>query len=132
MSRMKIAVQRGDIVRVNLDGAKGVEKKNNIHSGNRPCIVVQNDTGNLHSPMTIIVPLNNIRQDKLLPIQVMVSAADLNFLGSKDSVVECGHVRSIDGDARIQARLGQVSIDTMKRIDTALAASLGLSCQNSD
>jgi mRNA interferase MazF len=124
--KMKIAVVRGDIVEVDLSGALGVEKKNDSRSGGRPCVVVQNDVGNRFSPMTIIAPLTDARQHKLLPVQVAVTAAELNFPGSKDSVVECGHVRTIDGDARMKAHLGSLDPAAMKRVDAALAVSVGL------
>ena len=123
---MKVPVKRGDIVKVDLSGSKGVEKANDATSGARPCVVVQNDMGNRHSPMTIVVPLTDARQNKLLPIQVHVTAAELNFVGAKDSVVECGHVRTIDGDERVLEHLGSLHPDAMKRVDLALAISLGL------
>jgi mRNA interferase MazF len=121
---MKTEVKRGDIIVVDLEGAVGVEKKNDQTSGVRPCLVVQNDVGNKHSPMTIIVPLTDAGQFKGLPVQVEVSAAELGFAGSKDSVIECGHIRTIDGDARVRENLGRV--DPMERVDAALAVSLGL------
>ena len=49
---MEIKINKGDIFYANLDGAIGSEQK-----GYRPVIIVQNDTGNEHSPTTIIVPL---------------------------------------------------------------------------
>ena len=123
---MKIEVKRGDIVDVDLSGAVGVEKMNDVRSGGRACVIVQNDVGNRHSPMTIIVPLTDARQGKLLPVQVPVSAAELGFPGSKDSIVECGHVRTIDGDTRVRAKLGQLDQQAMTRVDRALAISVGL------
>ncbi|MBD3774318.1 MAG: type II toxin-antitoxin system PemK/MazF family toxin [Betaproteobacteria bacterium] len=123
---MKIPVKRGDIVQVDLSGSTGVEKANDQYSGTRPCLVVQNDKGNQHSPMTIVVPLTDSKQNKLLPVQVAVKADELGFNGSKDSVVECGHVRTIDGDARVKAHLGTISSAALKRVDRALAVSVGL------
>ncbi len=123
---MKIAVKKGDIVDVDLSGAVGVEKQNDAKSGGRPCVVIQNNVGNKFSPMTIVAPLTDTRQNKLLPVQVEVTAAELGFAGSKDSVVECGHIRTIDGDARVRAHLGSVHPDALARIDQALAVSLGL------
>ncbi|HCF25211.1 MULTISPECIES: type II toxin-antitoxin system PemK/MazF family toxin [unclassified Novosphingobium] len=123
---MKIPVKRGDIVDVDLSGAQGVEKKNDNRSGGRPCLVVQNDQGNKFSPMTIIVPLTDAKQNKLLPVQVAVTAAELGFRGAKDSVVECGHVRTIDGDARVRKFLGHLDDAAMDRVDQALAVSVGL------
>ena len=122
---MRIAVKRGDIVEVDLSGAVGGEKMNDPASSARPCVVIQNDRGNTVSPLTIVVPLNNMTQAKCLPIQVIVTAAELGP-GGRDSVVECGHIRSIDGDARIKQRLGSLSPDAMRRVDKAIKTSLGL------
>lgn len=117
---MTAQLKRGDIVAVDLRGAEGGEKM-----GVRPCIVVQNDIGNRYSPLTIIVPLTDARQDKRLPVQVALSAAELGFEGSKDSVVEGGHIRTID-KRRISRHLGRVDAATLGRIEEALRVSLGL------
>lgn len=123
---MPIPLQRGDIVDVDLTGALGGEKQNDVTSGGRPCVVVQNQKGNDHSPLTVIVPLTDVAQFKKLPVQVLVTAAELGFKGSKDSVVECGHVRTIDRDERIRSHLGSIQPDALSRIDAALRVSLGL------
>ena len=119
-----IPIQRGDIVLVDLQGALGGEKKNDGAINARPCIVVQNDMGNKVSPLTIVAPLTDVKQFKGFPVQVQVSAAELG--AQKDSVVECGHLRTIDRDQRIQKHLGTLAPAAMARVDVALKASLGL------
>ena len=101
-------------------------KNNDMTSNARPCVVVQNNAGNKVSPMTIVAPLTDKRQFKGLPIQVEVSASELQFSGIKDPVVECGHLRTIDRDLRIRARLGTLDLTAMERVDKALAISIGL------
>ncbi|NDY93794.1 type II toxin-antitoxin system PemK/MazF family toxin [Ideonella livida] len=122
----QIAVVRGDIVLVDLSGAVGGEKQNDKVSGSRPCVVVQNDGGNRGSPLTIVAPLTDQAQYKGYPQQVLVTAAELGTGAGKDSIIECGHLRSIDRDARIKKHLGKVTAAVMPRIDAALKASLGL------
>ena len=117
----KLAIKRGDVVLVDLRGAEGVEKQ-----GKRPCLVLQNDTGNMHSPMTIVAPITDERQDKRLPVQVPVPAAELGP-GGKDSVIELGHIRTIDRDRRIEKRVARVSDSTMSAVNAAIKVSLGLS-----
>lgn len=112
-------VQRGDVVLVDLSGASGGEKM-----GDHPCVVVQNDKGNAASPLTIVVPLTDARQFKKLPVQVEVAAAELGA-GGKDSVAECGHVRTID-KSRIIRHLTKLGAPMMKKIDAALKVSLSL------
>lgn len=120
----KIPVNRGDIVLVDLKGAVGGEKKNDAQISARPCIVVQNDVGNGVSPLTIVAPLTDQKQYKGFPVQVKVSAEELG--DDKGSVVECGHIRTIDRDERIVKHLGKLAPAAMKRVDIALKASLGL------
>lgn len=121
-----IPLQRGDIVLVDLQGAIGGEKKNDGAINARPCIVIQNDVGNKFSPLTIVAPLTDAKQFKGFPVQVEVSAAELGPGADKGSVVECGHIRSIDRDQRIKKHLGKLAPAAMERVDLALKASLGL------
>ena len=112
-----------DVVYVDLSGAMGVEKQKT-----RPCLVVQNDGGNRASPMTIIVPITDMEQYKGYPQQVVVQASELGPDG-KDSVIECGHLRTIDRDLRVDAMRGvvaHVSDQTLARVDAALRSSLAL------
>ncbi|MFN8020842.1 MAG: type II toxin-antitoxin system PemK/MazF family toxin [Acidimicrobiales bacterium] len=120
-----IEIRRGDVVRVNLSGALGGEKQGD----DRPCVVIQNDVGNKHSPLTIVAPITDRRQDKHLPVQVPVNAAELGP-GGKDSVIECGHIRTVDRDKRINRKLGVIATlptETMTRVDAAVKVSLGVS-----
>src|SRR5438874_885318 len=88
-SAMTPDLVRGDVVYVDLSGSIGGEKQNS-----RPCVVVQNNKGNEVSPLTIVVPITDVQQYKRLPVQVQVCAQNLGH-GGKDSVIECGHVRTI-------------------------------------
>lgn len=119
----KTAIRRGDVVYVDLRGAVGVEKQKS-----RPCVVVQNDGGNRASPLTIVAPITDYDQHKGYPQQVVVEAAELG-MGAKRSVIECGHLRSIDRDERIDEARGVIahlSDRTMTEVDRALRSSLGL------
>lgn len=128
MTIPQLAIARGDIVIVDLQGAIGGEKKNDSGSGTRPCIVVQNNGGNKGSPLTIVAPLTDVVQYKGYPQQVQISAKELKALGSaaKDSIIECGHLRSIDRAARIKKNCGPVDPSVIARLDAGLVASLAL------
>lgn len=115
-----IRITRGDVVVADLRGAEGTEKQSK-----RPCVVIQNDTGNQNSPLTIVAPITDQRQDKSLPVQVAVPAAELGPDG-KDSVIELGHIRTIDRDQRIERVVSRVSDATMAKVDAAIKVSLGL------
>ena len=115
-----LELRRGDVVHVDLRGAEGGEKQ-----GKRPCLVIQNDVGNQHSPLTIVAPITDERQHKNLPVQVPVSAAELGS-GGKDSIIELGHIRTVDRDLRILRRITRVSNATMAEVDAAIKVSLGI------
>ena len=120
----QIHLVRGDVVWVDLRGAVGHEKQQA-----RPCLVIQNDIGNTVSPLTIIMPITDAAQYKGFPMQVLLSAADLQVADAKDSVIEGGHIRSIDRDERIDATRGvwcHLSDEVMHKVDDALRASLSL------
>jgi mRNA interferase MazF len=119
----RVPLTRGDVVYVDLVGAKGAETMKT-----RPCVVVQNDVGNKYSPLTIVLPLTDAQQDKNLPVQISAQAAEL-WSGAEDGVIEGGHVRTIDRDARIDEQTGVVchlSDEVMAKVDHSLAVSLGL------
>ena len=99
--------------------------RSGIERGKRPCLVIQHNTGNQHSPLTIVAPLTDKRQDKSLPVQVLVVAAELGLDG-KDSVIELGHIRVLDRDRRLDRVVGHSSDATLARVDTAIRVSLGL------
>jgi|SRR5690242_4230707 mRNA interferase MazF len=112
-------IARGDVVQVNLDPTVGTEIKKS-----RPCVVVQNDSGNRVSPRTIIAPATGAEHVvKQFPIYVPVVAGDGGF--KKDSVILCDQIRAVD-KTRLVKTLGRISPATMARVDAALKISLGL------
>lgn len=116
--------KRGDIILVDLSGATGGEKMNDAKINGRPCVVVQNDRGNDVSPLTIVAPITGTDQFKKLPVQVFVTAAELGP-GGGDSVVECGHIRTIDL-CRVLKQLGTLAPAALQRVDKALKVSLSV------
>lgn len=115
-------VRRGDIFLVDLRGAEGREKL-----GLRPCLVVQNDTGNRNSPVTLVAPLTDSRRGDALPVHVAVTAVQLGTKNAKDSVIDCGQIRAVDTAARFLRKLGQLDDAVMSLVDDAIRRSFGLS-----
>jgi mRNA interferase MazF len=116
-------LERGDVVWVDLRGAIGAEKQKT-----RPCVVVQNNVGNARSPLTIVVPITNGDTWRGYPHQVMVYANEL-WEGAVDSVIDTGHIRSIDKDSRISSGAGilcRLGETRMLQVDRALQSLLGL------
>jgi mRNA interferase MazF len=112
-------ILRGDVVLVNLDPTVGTEIQKT-----RPCVIVQNDTGNRVAPRTIIVPLTGAEHiDKPFPLHVIIPPGEGGT--SKQSVVLCDQIRVVD-KSRIVKPLGHLSAASMKKVDAALKISLGL------
>lgn len=111
-------IRRGEIYYANLEPVVGSEQ-----GGERPVLIVQNDTGNRFSPTTIIAPITSRTTKKaLFPTHIRISADCL----VKDSVVLLEQIRVID-NKRINGRcIGILCPETMEKIDRAIAVSLAL------
>ena len=114
-----VAVRRGDVVIVELNPTRGNEQRGD----NRPCLVVQNDTGNEFSPTTIIAPFTTGYDDPY-PFEVEIKAEESPL--RDDSVVDCSQLRVVDVDSRVQTKIGQLSSAHMADVDRAIRISLGL------
>ena len=111
-------IKRGDIYFAELSPYIGSEQ-----GGRRPALIVQNDTGNRHSP-TVIVAAMTTRLDKArLPTHVFVDGGSCGLL--RDSVVLLEQIRTID-KSRLLGRIGRIDGDALAEIDRGLKISLGL------
>jgi mRNA interferase MazF len=89
--------------------------------GRRPVLVLQNDRGNKHSPMTVVAAITG-KPKKRLPTHYMLPA--LRGLAIP-SVVLCEQIRTID-KSRLQTYIGTLDEITMMRIDRCLSVSMGI------
>lgn len=112
-------VRRGDIAIVELDPTRGSEQR-----GTRPCLVVQNDTGNENAPTTIVVPFTTSFGERLYPFEVLVPADECAL--REDSIAICSQIRTVSIEHRIREILGSVPERYMDDVDEALEYSLGL------
>lgn len=110
-------MKRGDIYRADLDPVIGSEQ-----GGVRPVLVIQNDTGNLHSPTVIVAAITTRRKKPHMPVHVFITAEESGL--PADSVVLTEQVRTLE-KTRLTRYLGHLADETMARIDQALAHSLG-------
>lgn len=109
---------RGDIYYANMEPHVGSEQ-----GGERPVVVLQNDTGNKHSPTLIIATLTSRVDKKLsLPTHVLL---DQNPGLRVPSIVQLEQIFTID-KRRVQRFAGQTSSEEMDRIEAALKISLGM------
>jgi mRNA interferase MazF len=111
--------RRGDVFIVNLDPAKGAEKKKT-----RPCIVIQNDVGNRFSPLTIVAVITSQKDiKKKYPTDIWIDKGH----GGLDypSIIQCDQIRTID-KTRLLKKLGSLGSALMKEVAKALKISLDL------
>ena len=110
-------MKRGDIYYADLSPVVGSEQ-----GGVRPVLIVQNDTGNRHSP-TVIAAAITSQLGKAKPTHIALSAPDYGL--PRDSVVLLEQIRTLD-KRRLRERMGRVDGELMERIDAAIAVSFGL------
>lgn len=111
-------VKRGDIYYADLSPVVGSEQ-----GGMRPVLIVQNDTGNKHSPTVIAAAITSQIGKARLPTHIELTAQPYGL--SRDSVILLEQVRTID-KSRLRERMGKLDETTMNRVDSAIAVSLGL------
>ena len=116
-TRKPLVPRRGELYLVAFDPTLGAEIQKT-----RPALILQNDIGNQHSPLTIVaaVTSNVFRQG---PTSVPVKAPEGGL--TADSVVLLNQIRTID-KRRLGKRLGAIHSQTMKQVNQALMISLAL------
>ena len=111
-------VQRGAIFYADLSPVVGSEQ-----GGVRPVLIVQNDTGNRHSPTVIAAAITSQTGKARLPTQFSLAAMSYGL--PKDSVILLEQIRTLD-KRRLREHMGRVDETVMKRVDNAIAGSFGL------
>ena len=112
------SVKRGDIFYADLSPVVGSEQ-----GGVRPVLIVQNDTGNRHSPTVIAAAITSQTGKARLPTHI--SVAPLSCGLPKESVILLEQVRTLD-KKRLRERMGHVEEAVMEKVDFAIAVSFGL------
>ena len=112
------SVKRGDIFYADLSPVVGSEQ-----GGVRPVLIVQNDTGNRHSPTVIAAAITSQTGKARLPTHISVSPMSCGL--PKESVILLEQVRTLD-KRRLRVKMGRLDEDVMRQVDAAIAVSLGL------
>lgn len=118
---MDNSVKRGDIYYADLSPVVGSEQ-----GGVRPVLIVQNDTGNKHSPTVIAAAITSQTGKAKLPTHIALAAHSYGL--PKDSIVLLEQIRTLD-KRRLREHMGRVDERVMKKVDGAIAVSFGLSNQ---
>ncbi|MBI3770740.1 MAG: type II toxin-antitoxin system PemK/MazF family toxin [Deltaproteobacteria bacterium] len=113
------APRRGDVYFVSLDPTVGAEIQKT-----RPAVVVQNDSANRASPITIVAAITSQTEPRSVYVtNVPIAKGDGGL--TAPSLVLTNQLRSVDRQ-RLIRRIGALRPDTMRRVDRALAISLDL------
>ena len=111
-------VRRGDIFYADLSPVVGSEQ-----GGTRPVLIVQNDTGNRHSPTVIAAAITSQTGKARLPTHINIAGGSVGL--TKDSVILLEQIRTID-KRRLREHMGKLDQDHMHLVDEAIAVSFGL------
>jgi mRNA interferase MazF len=112
-----VVPKRSEVYYVSFDPTVGVEIRKT-----RPALIIQNDVGNTHSPATIVAAITATTRETY-PYEVSLPAGEGGL--PKNSIVLLNQIRTID-KKRLGRKLGTISAETMRKVDRALAISLGL------
>ena len=113
-----MVIKRGDIYYADLRPVIGSEQ-----GGIRPVLIVQNDTGNRHSPTVIVAAITSKMNKAKLPTHIEIEADKYDIV--KDSVILLEQLRTID-KKRLKDKGGHLEGDILKRVNEALLVSLEL------
>lgn len=111
-------MRRGDIYYADLRPVVGSEQ-----GGVRPVLIVQNDTGNRHSPTVICAAITSRQNKAKLPTHIEIQAEQYRM--EKNSVILLEQLRTID-KVRLKDRVCHLDEKMMHRVNHALAISLEL------
>ena len=111
------SIIRGTIILAELEGTGSQQ------SGVRPCLVVSNNKGNLHSPVVIAVPLTS-KTKKPIPTHVQLNPSSNNGL-SITSTVLTEQLITLNKTS-IKKVMGVISKDDEVSVNKALKISLAI------
>ena len=115
---MNRTYHRGDMYYADLGRGIGSEQE-----GYRPVLIIQNDTGNKHSPTVIVAAISSKVDAKAkLPTHYLLKAENGLEL---PSLVLMEQLRTID-KRRLETYIGHLEEQHIRRLNRALAVSVGL------
>lgn len=113
-----MVIRRGDIYYADLRPVIGSEQ-----GGIRPVLIVQNDTGNKHSPTVIVAAITSKMNKAKLPTHIEIDSNKYDIV--KDSVILLEQLRTID-KKRLKDKVCHLEGDILKQVNEALLVSLEL------
>ena len=114
---------RGDVYYADLTGIE--QSMGSEQTGRRPVLVIQNDVGNQNSGTTIVAVMTT-KFKKNMPTHILFQ--DIRVLPCK-SVICTEQIKTID-KTRLDEYKGNVGEVVMKKVDMAIAVSMGIKNSN--
>ena len=114
-----VIIKRGDVYYADLRPVIGSEQ-----GGVRPVLVIQNDTGNRHSPTVIVAAITSKMNKAKLPTHVELSTRQCQIV--RDSVILLEQLRTID-KVRLKDKICHLTPEQLALVNEALKISLDLS-----
>ena len=111
-------IKRGDIFYADLRPVIGSEQ-----GGIRPVLIIQNDTGNKHSPTVIVAAITSKMNKAKLPTHIELDAKKCDIV--KDSVILLEQLRTID-KKRLKDKVCHIDENIIQKVNKALLISLEL------
>ncbi len=111
-------IRRGDIYYADLRPVIGSEQ-----GGIRPVLIIQNDTGNKHSPTVICAAITSQMHKSKLPTHVEIDSSKYDII--KDSVILLEQLRTID-KKRLKDKVCHLDSEIIRKVNYALLVSLEL------
>lgn len=111
-------IKRGQVYRCYLG-----ENIGNEESKERPCVILQNDVGNIHSPNTIVAPITNTAGVPriTLPIATQYDGVEVLLTGN----ILLGNIVTVS-KARLGDLVSTIPSHEMEEVDRKLMTSVGL------
>jgi len=113
-------MKRGQVYLLRLDPTEASEE-----AGTRPAVIVSRNAINQFSPVVVICPMTDAAHvPKPYPSDVFVKAPEGGL--AKDSIILTAQIRAVAKNRFIRF-LGELSAETMLKIEQALKITLSLS-----
>ena len=113
-----MVIRRGDIYYADLRPVIGSEQ-----GGIRPVLIIQNDTGNKHSPTVIVAAITSKMNKAKLPTHIEIDSKKYDIV--KDSVILLEQLRTID-KKRLKDKGWHLDGNILEQVNQALLVSLEL------
>lgn len=104
-----MVIKRGDIYYADLRPVIGSEQ-----GGIRPVLIIQNDTGNKHSPTVIVAAITSKMNKAKLPTHIEIDSKQYDIV--KDSVILLEQLRTID-KKRLKDKVCHLDGDILQKVN---------------